>query len=94
MRRELTLEAAFSSLLSEARVAFGNRRSTGAICNKEGVRMPKQLLHRKAESLMYSSTGDAKGGETSLNSAKKCSYISQRDYQRQHWYYCYDCNCR
>ena len=43
-RRELTLEAAFSSLLSEARVAFGNRRSTGGDCNKEECECPNNFF--------------------------------------------------
>ena len=91
-RRELTLEAAFSSLLSEARVAFGNRRSTGGDLQQRGSVNAQTTSSPQGRVVDVPSTGDAKGGETSLNSAKKCSYISQRDYQRQHWYYCYDCN--
>ena len=92
-RRELTLEAAFSSLLSEARVAFGiNRRSSGGDLQHRGSTNARTTSSPQGRVVDVLSTGDAKDGETTSNSVAKCSYISQRDYQRQHWYYCYDCN--
>ena len=90
-RRELTIEAAFSSLLNEARVAFGNRRAAGGDSQYTG-RTSAPITSPQGRGVDVLSTGDAKDGQTSSSSAAKCTYISQRDYQRQHWYYCYDCN--
>ena len=77
-RRELTIEAAFSSLLNEARVAFGNRRAAGQRFTIYR-RTSANNFNARERALMFFPT-DAKDGQTSSSSAAKCTYISQRDY--------------
>jgi len=92
-RREITLEAAFSSLLSEARVAFSTRNggtNVNQFLGTTGDAAPTQTIPIASNERV----GDVSSGDLDLAGTKlsKCSFISQKDYQRQHWYFCYDCN--